>query len=30
MRRMNYAVDGQKKDAAAVVKDFLNGNASLF
>ena len=23
MRRMNYAVDGQKKDAAAVVKDFL-------
>jgi len=30
MRRMNYAVDGQKKDAAAVVKDFLNGNASFF
>jgi osmoprotectant transport system substrate-binding protein len=23
MRRMNYAVDGEKKDAAAVVKDFL-------
>ena len=23
MRQMNYAVDGQKKDAAAVVKDFL-------
>ncbi|HEV7551530.1 MAG TPA: glycine betaine ABC transporter substrate-binding protein [Candidatus Angelobacter sp.] len=23
MRRMNYAVDGEKKDAAAVAKDFL-------
>ncbi len=23
MRRMNYSVDGEKKDAAAVVKDFL-------
>jgi osmoprotectant transport system substrate-binding protein len=23
MRRMNYAVDGEKKDAAAVVKNFL-------
>ena len=23
MRRMNYAVDGEKKDAALVVKDFL-------
>jgi osmoprotectant transport system substrate-binding protein len=23
MRRLNYAVDGEKKDAAAVVKDFL-------
>lgn len=23
MRRMNYAVDGEKKDAAGVVKDFL-------
>ena len=23
MRRMNYAVDGDKKDAAAVVKEFL-------
>ena len=23
MRRMNYGVDGEKKDAAAVVKDFL-------
>ncbi|MGH9634862.1 MAG: glycine betaine ABC transporter substrate-binding protein [Candidatus Angelobacter sp.] len=23
MRRMNYAVDGEKKDAAAVVKEFL-------
>jgi len=23
MRRMNYAVDGEKKDAAAVVKDFM-------
>lgn len=25
MRRMNYSVDGEKKDAAAVVKDFLAG-----
>jgi len=24
MRRMNYAVDGEKKDAEAVVKDFLS------
>ena len=24
MRRMNYAVDGEKKDAALVVKDFLH------
>jgi osmoprotectant transport system substrate-binding protein len=24
MRRMNYAVDGEKKDAATVVKDFLD------
>ena len=23
MRRMNYAVDGEKKDAALVVKNFL-------
>jgi glycine betaine/choline ABC-type transport system substrate-binding protein len=23
MRRMNYAVDGKKKDAVVVVKDFL-------
>jgi glycine betaine/choline ABC-type transport system substrate-binding protein len=23
MRRMNYAVDGEKKDAAAVVRDFV-------
>ena len=23
MRQMNYAVDGEKKDAAAVMKDFL-------
>jgi len=30
MRRMNYAVDGEKKDAAAVVKDFLARNTSLF
>jgi len=29
MRRMNYAVDGEKKDAALVVKDFLNRNPSL-
>jgi osmoprotectant transport system substrate-binding protein len=26
MRRMNYAVDGEKKDAAFVVKDFLAKN----
>jgi osmoprotectant transport system substrate-binding protein len=25
MRHMNYAVDGEKKDAALVVKDFLAG-----
>ncbi|HMC32440.1 MAG TPA: glycine betaine ABC transporter substrate-binding protein [Candidatus Angelobacter sp.] len=24
MRRMNYAVDGEKRDAAAVVKDFID------
>jgi len=24
MRRMNYAVDGEKKDAEAVAKDFLS------
>lgn len=29
MRRMNYAVDGEKKDAAAVVKDFLARSAYL-
>ena len=29
MRRMNYAVDGEKKDAAAVVKDFLARSAHL-
>jgi osmoprotectant transport system substrate-binding protein len=29
MRRMNYAVDGQKRDAAQVVKDFLVRKASL-
>jgi glycine betaine/choline ABC-type transport system substrate-binding protein len=23
MRRMNYAVDGEKRDAAAVVTEFL-------
>ena len=28
MRRMNYAVDGEKKDAAAVVKGFLARNSS--
>lgn len=28
MRRMNYAVDGQKKDATAVVKDFLDKKLS--
>jgi osmoprotectant transport system substrate-binding protein len=27
MRKMNYAVDGEKKDAAAVVKDFLRQHA---
>ena len=27
MRKMNYAVDGEKKDAAAVVKDFLQQHA---
>ncbi|MCU1220150.1 MAG: transporter substrate-binding protein [Candidatus Angelobacter sp.] len=29
MRRMNYAVDGEKKDAAAVVKEFLSRKSSL-
>lgn len=29
MRRMNYAVDGEKKDAAEVVKDFLTHSAQL-
>lgn len=29
MRRMNYAVDGEKKDAAAVAKDFLSRKSSL-
>lgn len=29
MRRMNYAVDGEKKDAAIVVKDFLAQKISL-
>jgi osmoprotectant transport system substrate-binding protein len=29
MRRMNYAVDGEKKDAAVVVKDFLARSAYL-
>jgi glycine betaine/choline ABC-type transport system substrate-binding protein len=29
MRRMNYAVDGEKKDAAAVVKEFLARKLSL-
>ena len=29
MRRMNYAVDGEKKDAALVVKDFLTRKPSL-
>jgi osmoprotectant transport system substrate-binding protein len=29
MRRMNYAVDGEKKDAAAVVRDFLARKPSL-
>ena len=29
MRRLNYAVDGQKRDAAQVVKDFLVREASL-
>jgi glycine betaine/choline ABC-type transport system substrate-binding protein len=29
MRRMNYAVDGEKKDAALVVKDFLHRSSSL-
>jgi osmoprotectant transport system substrate-binding protein len=28
MRRMNYAVDGEKKDAAKVVKDFLEREIS--
>jgi len=30
MRHMNYAVDGEKKDAALVVKDLLQRNPSLF
>jgi osmoprotectant transport system substrate-binding protein len=29
MRRMNYAVDGEKKDAAAVVRDFLARKPAL-
>jgi osmoprotectant transport system substrate-binding protein len=29
MRHMNYAVDGEKKDAAQVVKEFLQRNPSL-
>lgn len=29
MRRMNYAVDGEKKDAAEVIKDFLARRAFL-
>lgn len=29
MRRMNYAVDGQKKDAAAVVREFLTTRVLL-
>ena len=29
MRRMNYAVDGEKKDAAAVVKSFLAQKGSV-
>ncbi len=29
MRRMNYAVDGQKKDAAEVARDFLTCHALL-
>lgn len=28
MRRMNYAVDGEKRDAATVVKDFIAGRLS--
>jgi osmoprotectant transport system substrate-binding protein len=27
MRKMNYAVDGEKRDAAEVVKDFLRKSA---
>ncbi|HLW51777.1 MAG TPA: glycine betaine ABC transporter substrate-binding protein [Candidatus Angelobacter sp.] len=30
MRRMNYAVDGEKQDAAAVVKTFLNAKEIVF
>jgi osmoprotectant transport system substrate-binding protein len=30
MRRMNYAVDGEKKDAAVVVKDFLARKLARF
>ena len=29
MRAMNYAVDGEKKDAAAVARDFLSGHRLL-
>jgi osmoprotectant transport system substrate-binding protein len=29
MRRMNYAVDGEKKDAAEVAREFLTGNLRL-
>ena len=29
MRHMNYAVDGEKKDAALVVKDFLSSKSTL-
>ena len=27
MRKMNYAVDGEKKDAADVVRQFLHGRS---
>ena len=29
MRTMNYAVDGEKKDAGAVVKEFLEQHALI-
>jgi glycine betaine/choline ABC-type transport system substrate-binding protein len=29
MRQMNYAVDGEKKDAALVVREFLRGHNLL-